>query len=339
MCYNIIVLLFNLCYNLSVVLSNLNNNNEGIFQNLKSGFPASNRDRQLYDEFTTWNKGIVPYYVDTESYDSALAQRLRAVMTTIEVSSCVVFKRLSSVPTAYNGSWLHFTNPTRETDCVHESTIGESGEIIMVLGFHCMKKKDILHAVLHAIGFKDEVTHPQRDLYIKILWDNLQPKYRSLFRIQSQKELAEYDPLSVMHFHDRAYSTNGGATIAPLVPGLQIRPSNSLSLLDMMKLRLYYGHECKKRKVDDLLDTCKDVLHESVIGKKYDNSDDYDENDNLNSDKMILTDETENGKDKKGPNSEGNIVNDHGLDERNDYQVEEIPTDNDKGLNNNNNTK
>lgn len=41
------------------------------------------------------------------------------------------------------------------------------------------------------------------------------------------------------------------------LPGLQIRPSEGLSQLDKMKLRLLFGHECNRRSVDDLLDTCK----------------------------------------------------------------------------------
>lgn len=41
------------------------------------------------------------------------------------------------------------------------------------------------------------------------------------------------------------------------LPGLQIRPSENLSQLDKMKLRLLFGHECNRRSVDDLLDTCK----------------------------------------------------------------------------------
>lgn len=41
------------------------------------------------------------------------------------------------------------------------------------------------------------------------------------------------------------------------MPGLQIRPSEALSQLDKMKLRLLFGHECNRRSVDDLLDTCK----------------------------------------------------------------------------------
>ncbi|CAK1590155.1 unnamed protein product [Parnassius mnemosyne] len=71
----------------------------------------------------------------------------------------------------------------------------------------------------------------------------------------------EYDPMSVMHFHDRAYSVNGHATIVPLISGLSINPSEDLSLLDKMKLRIFFGHECKKRDAGNLLEMCKMVIY------------------------------------------------------------------------------
>ncbi|KAG6449741.1 hypothetical protein O3G_MSEX006200 [Manduca sexta] len=199
--------------------------------------------------------------------DPIIFKRIRAAMNTIEGASCILFKPMDGIPTRSNGSWLHFTNPLNERECVHEPELGEDGELKIVLGFECMSRREVLHSVMHALSFKDEVSHPQRDQYVRIVWQNIQPKYRPLFRIQLDedrtKTLVEYDPMSVMHFHDRAFTVNGGATITPLVPGLVINPSENLSQLDKMKLRLYFGHECNKRKVGDILDTCKNVLHDS----------------------------------------------------------------------------
>lgn len=43
------------------------------------------------------------------------------------------------------------------------------------MGIECMQRRDILHLLMHALGFNDEVTHPQRDQYVRILWDNINP--------------------------------------------------------------------------------------------------------------------------------------------------------------------
>lgn len=46
---------------------------------------------------------------------------------------------------------------------------------MLTLGYDCLKYRNILHSLLHAIGFKDEVTHPHRDKYIRVLWNNILP--------------------------------------------------------------------------------------------------------------------------------------------------------------------
>ena len=51
---------------------------------------------------------------------------------------------------------------------------------IMIIGFDCMSRQDILHAMLHVLGFWDEVTHPQRDQYVRVMWENIQPSKKFL---------------------------------------------------------------------------------------------------------------------------------------------------------------
>ncbi|XP_052752086.1 seminal metalloprotease 1-like isoform X2 [Galleria mellonella] len=220
--------------------------------------------------------GNIPYYFDTKSYDYLIGYRVRAAMDILEEASCVRFKPLTVKPTNAS-SWIHITNPEKKRECIHEPRYQDkgSGAVIWVLGFDCLQRRELLHSLMHAIGFKDEVSHSQRDQYVRVMWENIHPKYRPLFRIQnneaSSKYSVEYDPLSIMHFHDRAYSNNGHPTITPLVSGLIISPSDELSQLDKMKLRIIFGHECNRRKVGDLLDSCKDALHDHTFNKENDN--------------------------------------------------------------------
>ncbi|XP_045539321.1 seminal metalloprotease 1-like [Papilio machaon] len=192
--------------------------------------------------------------------------RLRLAMNLLESVSCMKFIPIIGTPNR-NGSWLHISNPRLQRDCMHEPLYNGNGELVLVLGLDCLSEQQILHTLLHGVGFKDEVSHPQRDQYIRILWSNIHPAYQHLFKIRPRAKMSsmiEYDPMSVMHFHDRAFSTNGQATIVPLIAGLVITPSDSLSQLDKMKLKLRFGHECNKRNVDVLLDICKKVLYEDM---------------------------------------------------------------------------
>ncbi|CAG9791569.1 unnamed protein product [Diatraea saccharalis] len=165
-----------------------------------------------------WPHGIVPYYLNTNDYDVLVAQRVRMAMNNLEDSSCLKFKAINGP--SHFAPWLHISNPSKIRDCVHLRENKTDLEIPVVLGYECLHKREILHTLMHAIGFKDEVTHPQRDQYVRIQWENINPKYHQLFRVRYQDfapVYIEYDPTSIMHFHDRAFSKNGQATIAPLV--------------------------------------------------------------------------------------------------------------------------
>ncbi|KAI8442052.1 hypothetical protein MSG28_005692 [Choristoneura fumiferana] len=207
-----------------------------------------------------WPKGVVSYLFDDQSYDDGVKDRVQIAMAALERDSCIRFKEQKGDG---EGSWLHFTNPGMQRNCSHDPSFQKNGEIQVTLGYDCLRQRDIMHSLLHGVGFRDEISHPQRDLFVKIMWGNIQSAYKSMFRIQPVNNaggLVEYDPMSIMHFHDRAYSLNGQATITPLLPGLRIAPSDKLSHLDKMKLGIMFGHECNKRKVGEVLNRCKGIL-------------------------------------------------------------------------------
>ncbi|RVE54013.1 hypothetical protein evm_001416 [Chilo suppressalis] len=208
-----------------------------------------------------WPHGIVPYYLSLTDYDQLVHRRVRMAMNNLEDASCIKFKALPKP--SHFAPWIHINNPDKIRECMHLGENNTNLERRLVFGYDCLNRREILHSLMHAIGFKDEVMHPQRDQYIRIQWENINPKYYPLFRVQYMDFApirTEYDPSSIMHFHDRAFSKNGQATIAPLLPGLEIGSTGELSSLDKLKLRLIFGHECNKRRVGDLLDSCKLVM-------------------------------------------------------------------------------
>lgn len=220
-----------------------------ILQNSKDGKEVS----------LNWPKGIINYNVDEQAFSPKIQADIKHAMRIIELSSCIKFNPVS-IQESKDKTWIRISNPNKERECNHEPRLQENGEIMLVLGYDCLTKKDLLHTLLHGVGLKDEVTHPHRDKYIRVQWNNIQPGYRHLYRKQLEehaKNIVEYDPLSIMQFHDHAFSMNGRATIAPLEPGLLIHPSDSLSQLDRMRLQLNFGNECHKRKVYDILNSCK----------------------------------------------------------------------------------
>merc|ERR1712062_59988 len=100
------------------------------------------------------------------------------------------------------------------------------------------------HEFLHALGFLHEQSRADRDNYVTVNFQNIQPgregnfaKRTSLFTYEN----TPYDFGSLMHYSRRAFSKNGQDTITPLQPGVTIGQRSSLSTYDINAIRSLYG--------------------------------------------------------------------------------------------------
>ncbi|XP_049699078.2 seminal metalloprotease 1 isoform X2 [Helicoverpa armigera] len=230
--------------------------------------PIGAQSEELPDTPITvqWKQGKVPYYINKDHYGQTIRNRIRLVMNMLERISCVVFEDIELKPPrtkkARGDLWINIENPRKTRECSHTLMKGYGDSAVLVLGYDCMSTTEITHALMHALGFPDEVTLPSRDNFVRIMWNNIQPKYRPLFWAQNTKgnqrnALKDYDPMSIMHFHDRAYTINGGPTIVPLNPSIVLKPPSGLSELDRSNIYKAFRHECNKRKVNNLIEHCR----------------------------------------------------------------------------------
>lgn len=57
---------------------------------------------------------------------------------------------------------------------VCQSFIGKKGgKQLLSLGSGCKNRGHVTHELIHALGFFHEHTRPDRDKFVKILWDNI----------------------------------------------------------------------------------------------------------------------------------------------------------------------
>ena len=81
-----------------------------------------------------------------------------------------------------------------------QSHIGKKGgKQLLSLGSGCKNRGHVTHELMHALGFFHEHTRPDRDKFVKILWDSIlpgnsasQPDFTALveknFEIQQNRE-------------------------------------------------------------------------------------------------------------------------------------------------------
>jgi hypothetical protein len=98
---------------------------------------------------------------------------------------------------------------------------------------------------MHVLGFWHEVARPDRDQYISVNYENIQPGLEYNFAPRTEKVTSlnsPYDYYSVLHYDGDAFSKNGRPTITPLQKGVRLlnSPLRRLSPTDVAEIRTLY---------------------------------------------------------------------------------------------------
>ncbi|GFV29680.1 zinc metalloproteinase nas-8 [Trichonephila clavipes] len=113
--------------------------------------------------------------------------------------------------------------------------------IISLVNNESKRFEVILHELMHSLGFHHEHSRPDRNLYLWIFWDNIDPDSLSQFRMLSYDDYQwndfEMDYQSIMMYPSLSYSKNGLITIFGK-DGQFIGQNMRLSFLDKIKLSL-----------------------------------------------------------------------------------------------------
>eukprot|EP00795_Rhopilema_esculentum_P008425 gene8425-14406_t len=189
-----------------------------------------------------WRTGIVPYEISYRLRDEA--HLIRDAIEEIESKSCLEFvKRKSS-----DENWIRF-----EMGEGCSSSVGKSywrmGAQTIILDMPCLEKGTILHEIMHALGFWHEHSRPDRDKYIEIFWENIDPVNEINFEKFDNHEVdtlgIQYDLKSIMHYGNDAFSKNYKHTLKAIEDqSISLGNTKGLSDLDVVKLNALY--DCAK---------------------------------------------------------------------------------------------
>ncbi|XP_052892120.1 zinc metalloproteinase nas-14-like [Anopheles moucheti] len=189
-----------------------------------------------------WPGGIVLFSIFEQHFTSAQIEHIEKAMAHIESHSCVKFVKRTVES--------NFVNITGAEGCFSSAGYTKGQQSLNIqpapVDTECFKLGEIVHLLLHTLGFLHQHSVFDRDEYVEILWENIDPSVEQNFHRYAAPLYEDfgvpYDYDSVMHYSETAYSKNGKRTIVAKDPNARIGQREGLSEGDIIKLNLRY--EC-----------------------------------------------------------------------------------------------
>lgn len=177
------------------------------------------------DKEARWDNGIVPYRFSSSSDYTKLEKKIIEEgmdMITEKTGGCVKFVEKKKS----HSNWI---NIRRGSGC--SSLVGRSwypGSQDVSLATDCIHHGTIVHELMHALGFFHEQSRKDRDDYIKINYENMQPGMENQFRKETNERYfyTKYDLDSVMQYGNYIFSANGKPVIEARNGKTLIHPAN-----------------------------------------------------------------------------------------------------------------
>nr|XP_022287475.1 zinc metalloproteinase dpy-31-like [Crassostrea virginica] len=188
----------------------------------RPGFPVK---RNYLIGALLWENPI-PYKFDKD-LDEKTISVIRAAFHELKTLTCVRFKEAGAKDTDF----LLFTGES--SGCW--SYVGKltGRQIINLEPPHCSSVSTALHEIMHALGMAHEQQRSDRDLFIKLLPENIDQDYMHNFDKESTDDEQPYDVESVLQYALEAFSKNG-------LPTLKLMDSNLEFLIKSAKTLTFY---------------------------------------------------------------------------------------------------
>ncbi|XP_015909652.2 astacin-like metalloprotease toxin 5 [Parasteatoda tepidariorum] len=213
--------------------------NEGLFEGDILGVDPNEDRNAVPRDSQLWPGGAVPYIISPEL--EFMRADIEKAMKHIEDNSCIRFVKRTHE--------RDYVNIFRHTGCYsHWGRIG--GENLLSLGKGCQNFIIIVHELMHAVGFEHEHNRSDRDEYVRINWENIEPKWYYAFeKLQpvQNRLLTRFDINSVMLYGSTFFAKSWNKYSMVTKDGNYIPQTydkKSLSELDSLRIRMLY--KCKQ---------------------------------------------------------------------------------------------
>ena len=217
--------------------------NSGHFEGDIVGSQDEKNRNAIINKNQYWPNAQVPYAMSAD-FSSSERMVIANAIRIYETKTCIRFKARTT-----ETSYVHIL---KGAGCY--SSVGRlNRRQVLSIGNGCAHVVIVLHEFMHAVGFYHEQSRTDRDQFVKINFENIQPGKEHNFKSYSTSVIydldAPYDYCSIMHYSAKAFSKNGKPTISVLKPsnncviGSTPFMKGTFSEVDILKLNTLY--KCK----------------------------------------------------------------------------------------------
>jgi Astacin (Peptidase family M12A) len=217
------------------------------------GAPGQSAALAISSTSRLWPQGVIPYAIESGLSNS---EEVKAAMAHWEENTGIRF-----VPASVQSDSLLFKGGIDGNICW--SYLGRTGGQQPITLSGACGTAEIIHEIGHTVGLLHEQNRRDRDRFITINWDNIDPNFRDQFAMAANgKLIGDYDLMSIMHYTSWSFSTNGEPVMVTK-SGETIQHASRLSPGDIAAVTSIYGFSAPETPTPNLT-LAKAVLKEAI---------------------------------------------------------------------------
>lgn len=146
-----------------------------------------------------WPNAVMPILIDASVYSNGKGPMVHAAIEEFNTRTVLCLK-----PRTTESDFVRIVFSSEVLGAGSSRVGKQGGEQIIFLG-DSADKGTVMHEVMHAAGFYHEQNRDDRDEFIQIFMENVDPKASDNFQKEGGMALGGYDYCSIMHYHGKAF--------------------------------------------------------------------------------------------------------------------------------------